>query len=184
MAMEATGIYSMPVNHALIEYGDFTQVLVCNAGHVKNVPGRKTDLFSELSNDQGIPACGRCPEACRMAATTSWTLRWSMPVRACFGGEDAAGAGAQRGVQRAVGCGHLVVPVAGTAAGVVTVRPAASAKPGRPRFTVALRRALIWSIWVSLCRAPVRLTFSPRPRRATGPLRLRRCGRSGWRRSR
>jgi len=41
VAMEATGIYSMPVCHALIEHGDFTQVLVCNAGHVKNVPGRK-----------------------------------------------------------------------------------------------------------------------------------------------
>jgi transposase len=44
VAMEATGIYSMPVYHALIEHGDFEQVLVCNAGHVKNVPGRKTDL--------------------------------------------------------------------------------------------------------------------------------------------
>jgi transposase len=44
VAMEATGIYSMPACHALIEHGDFAQVLVCNAGHVKNVPGRKTDL--------------------------------------------------------------------------------------------------------------------------------------------
>jgi transposase len=44
VAMEATGIYSMPVYHALLEHGDFEQVLVCNAGHVKNVPGRKTDL--------------------------------------------------------------------------------------------------------------------------------------------
>ncbi len=44
VAMEATGIYSMPVYHALIEHGHFGQVLVCNAGHVKNVPGRKTDL--------------------------------------------------------------------------------------------------------------------------------------------
>ena len=44
VAMEATGVYSMPVYHALIEHGDFEQVLVCNAGHVKNVPGRKTDL--------------------------------------------------------------------------------------------------------------------------------------------
>src|SRR6266540_4776532 len=44
VAMEATGIYSMPVFHALIEHGDFEQVVVCNAGHVKNVPGRKTDL--------------------------------------------------------------------------------------------------------------------------------------------
>ena len=39
VAMEATGIYSMPVYHALIEHGKFEQVLVCNAGHVKNVPG-------------------------------------------------------------------------------------------------------------------------------------------------
>jgi len=44
VAMEATGIYSMPVYHALIEHGGFEQVVVCNAGHVKNVPGRKTDL--------------------------------------------------------------------------------------------------------------------------------------------
>jgi transposase len=34
----------MPVYHALLEHGQFEQVLVCNAGHVKNVPGRKTDL--------------------------------------------------------------------------------------------------------------------------------------------
>ena len=44
VAMEAAGICSMPVCHALIEHGDFAQVLVCNAGHVRNVPGRKTDL--------------------------------------------------------------------------------------------------------------------------------------------
>ena len=53
VAMEATGIYSMPVYHALIEYGEFGQVLVCNAGHVKNVPGRKTDPLTELL---GVPA--------------------------------------------------------------------------------------------------------------------------------
>jgi transposase len=44
VAMEATGIYSVPVYHALIEHGNFAQVVVCNAGHVKNVPGRKTDF--------------------------------------------------------------------------------------------------------------------------------------------
>jgi transposase len=44
VAMEATGIYSMPVYHALVEHGNFAQVMVCNAGHVKNVPGRKTDF--------------------------------------------------------------------------------------------------------------------------------------------
>jgi transposase len=43
VAMEATGMYAMPVYHALLEPGCFAQVLVCNAAHVKNVPGRKTD---------------------------------------------------------------------------------------------------------------------------------------------
>jgi transposase len=43
VGMEATGIYTMPVYHALLEHGRFEQVLVCNAAHVKNVPGRKTD---------------------------------------------------------------------------------------------------------------------------------------------
>lgn len=43
VAMEATGVYTMPVYHALIEHGRFAQVLVCNPAQVKNVPGRKTD---------------------------------------------------------------------------------------------------------------------------------------------
>jgi hypothetical protein len=43
----------MPVYHALLEHGQFEQVLVCNAGHVKNVPGRKTDLLTELRG--GVP---------------------------------------------------------------------------------------------------------------------------------
>jgi transposase len=43
VAMEATGVYTMPVYHALLEPGVFERVLVCNAAHVKNVPGRKTD---------------------------------------------------------------------------------------------------------------------------------------------
>ena len=42
VAMEAAGIYSMPVYYALLEHGDFAKVLICNAAHVKNVPGRKT----------------------------------------------------------------------------------------------------------------------------------------------
>jgi transposase len=48
VAMEATGIYTMPVYHALIEQGRFAQVLVCNAAHVKNVPGRKTDAVDAV----------------------------------------------------------------------------------------------------------------------------------------
>ena len=42
IAMEATGIYWKPVWHVLSD-GDFTLVLA-NAAHVKNVPGRKTDV--------------------------------------------------------------------------------------------------------------------------------------------
>ncbi len=43
VAMEATGIYSNPVFHALAESGGF-EVIKCNPAHVKNpVPGRKTD---------------------------------------------------------------------------------------------------------------------------------------------
>jgi transposase len=42
VAMESTGVYSNPVFHALVEFGDF-EVLKCNAAHVRNLPGRKTD---------------------------------------------------------------------------------------------------------------------------------------------
>ena len=48
VAMEATGIYTMPVYHALVEQGSFERVLVCNAAHVKNVPGRKTDAVDAV----------------------------------------------------------------------------------------------------------------------------------------
>jgi hypothetical protein len=57
VAMEATGIYSMPVYHALVERGEFEKVLVCNAGHVKNVPGRKTD-FSDAEWLAHLLECG------------------------------------------------------------------------------------------------------------------------------
>ena len=42
VAMEATGVYWKPVWHILSD-SDFTLVLA-NAAHVKNVPGRKTDI--------------------------------------------------------------------------------------------------------------------------------------------
>jgi transposase len=42
IAMEATGVYWKPVWHILTD-GDFALVLA-NAAHVKNVPGRKTDV--------------------------------------------------------------------------------------------------------------------------------------------
>ena len=42
VAMEATGVYWKPVWHILAG-GDF-QLVLANASHVKNVPGRKTDV--------------------------------------------------------------------------------------------------------------------------------------------
>jgi transposase len=43
VAMEATGVYWKPVFHALCEADPPIEVLLVNARHVKNVPGRKTD---------------------------------------------------------------------------------------------------------------------------------------------
>ena len=42
VAMEATGVYWRPVYYAL--EGLFDELWLCNAQHVKNVPGRKSDL--------------------------------------------------------------------------------------------------------------------------------------------
>ncbi len=46
VAMEATGVYWKPVWHILSD-GDFTLILA-NAAHVKNVPGRKTDVADAI----------------------------------------------------------------------------------------------------------------------------------------
>jgi transposase len=43
VAMEATGVYWRPVWHVLVEL-DGVELLLCNAHHVKNLPGRKTDV--------------------------------------------------------------------------------------------------------------------------------------------
>jgi transposase len=50
-AMESTGVYWWPVYHALAGAG--IEVCVCNAAHMRNVPGRKTDLLTELRG--GVP---------------------------------------------------------------------------------------------------------------------------------
>jgi hypothetical protein len=46
VAMEATGVYWRPVWHVLSD-GEFALILA-NAAHVKNVPGRKTDVADAL----------------------------------------------------------------------------------------------------------------------------------------
>jgi hypothetical protein len=89
VAMEATGIYSMPVYHALLEHGDFEKVVVCNAAHVKNVPGRKTDPLTELPEELslvggrtgGFPGgYGRAPRSqveMRRRTCHGWRCRWA-----------------------------------------------------------------------------------------------------------
>jgi len=46
VAMEATGVYWRPVWHILSDGG--FHLILANAAHVKNVPGRKTDVADAL----------------------------------------------------------------------------------------------------------------------------------------
>jgi transposase len=55
VAMEATGVYWMPVWKILSD-GDF-ELIVANAAHVKNVPGRKTDVNDAMWLAD-LTACG------------------------------------------------------------------------------------------------------------------------------
>jgi len=45
VSMEATGVYWRPVFHALVPGQRPLEVLLVNARHVKNVPGRKSDAL-------------------------------------------------------------------------------------------------------------------------------------------
>jgi transposase len=63
VAMEATGVYWKPVHHALVE-DESLEVLLVNAHHVRNVPGRKTDP----STRPGWPNCWR--SVCCAAASS------------------------------------------------------------------------------------------------------------------
>jgi transposase len=49
VGMEATGVYWKPVWNILSD-GDF-ELIVANAAHIKNVPGRKTDLNDAMWSD-------------------------------------------------------------------------------------------------------------------------------------
>jgi transposase len=44
VAMEATGVYWKPVWHVLDDGDVFDEILLVNPAHIKNVPGRKTDV--------------------------------------------------------------------------------------------------------------------------------------------
>jgi hypothetical protein len=51
VAMESTGAYWKPVYYPM--EGCFEQLWLCNALHLQNVPGRKTDLLTELREIAG-----------------------------------------------------------------------------------------------------------------------------------
>ena len=53
VAMEATGVYWKPVWHVLSD--DDRVLILANAAHVKNVPGRKTDV----ADAAWLAECGR-----------------------------------------------------------------------------------------------------------------------------
>src|SRR3979409_126124 len=48
VTVEATGIYWKPIFHALCEAEQPVEVLLVNARHVKNVPGRKSDALDAV----------------------------------------------------------------------------------------------------------------------------------------
>jgi len=90
IVMEATGVYWKPVWHILSD-GEFELVLA-NAAHVKNVPGRKTDV-----ND-ATPACAGAGSGWPNCWRTGWSAgvlcRISRPRRcatpACAGAGSVA----------------------------------------------------------------------------------------------
>jgi len=65
VAMEATGVYWKPVWHILSD-GDFERVLA-NAAHVKNVPGRKTDVKDADWVSDLLAHSPTGPASCQMA---------------------------------------------------------------------------------------------------------------------
>ena len=87
-AMESTGVYWWPVYHALAAAG--IEVCVCNAAHMRNVPGRKTDLkdcqwIAEL-HEHGLLRPSFIPAArwrrCGSGPATASGSSSSAPVRA------------------------------------------------------------------------------------------------------
>ena len=80
VAMEATGVYWKPVYYAL---EDRFELWLCNAHHVKNVPGRKTDPLTELP--------GEVPEVSGRAGILAVTVAGHDHTRRCAAGPVAAG---------------------------------------------------------------------------------------------
>jgi hypothetical protein len=89
--MEATGVYRKPVYYGL---EDRFELWLCNAHHVKNVPGRKTDMSDANGSAMSWPRgwCARaivCPLARSTRQSRSRRGREPSGNRPCRGGLDA-----------------------------------------------------------------------------------------------
>jgi transposase len=122
-AMESTGVYWWPVYHALAGAG--IEVCVCNAAHMRNVPGRKRDIadcqwIAEL-HEHGLLRASFIPaaEVAALRARTRYRKRLTgqrtaegqrlakvledAGIKTGLGGQQAAGqvrAGNDRGADR------------------------------------------------------------------------------------
>lgn len=80
VAMESTGVYWMPVHQVLIQYG--LEVKLVNARHVKNVPGRKTDIqdcqWLQQLHSYGLLAGAFIPDEQTDMLRTLWRHRGNL----------------------------------------------------------------------------------------------------------
>ena len=87
VVMEATGDYWKPFYY-LLEDLPGAEVMLVNARHVKNLPGRKTDLLTELSRDLEEGYVRRRVRPVRFAARDQ---RWGCASGVGWAGVVAAG---------------------------------------------------------------------------------------------
>ena len=80
VAMEATGIYWVPLFQILEARG--LEVCLVNAGHVKHVPGRKTDV-QDCQWLQKLMSLGLLRGAFRPAMKSARYARWCGCGRSC-----------------------------------------------------------------------------------------------------
>ena len=125
VAMEATGVYWKPVFHALYAAEQRLEVVLVNAQHVKNVPGRKTDVkdaewlaqlmecgllrgsFIPPPGDRRDPGADPLPQEAGRGADPGTATAVQGP-RGC---RDQAGLGGVR--DQPVGPGHVAALIAG-----------------------------------------------------------------------
>ena len=78
VAMEATGVYWKPVWNILSD-GAFA-LIVANAAHIKNVPGRKTDV-NDATWIADLLACGWSGRASSPSRRSRNCARYCAPAR-------------------------------------------------------------------------------------------------------